>query len=183
MPWGLEFPSCRHLFNCLIKLYGQEERPRDHVTAKPKNEFSTPPRQSSSDAGTAGARMQEIAEEAGVNQALLHYYFRSKEKLAGAVFRETAGRMFPALIQIAGVTWPSSTRSTASSTPISRTCRQRLFSPATSSPSFHHHPERIPQLLGRSQAANLTTFARPAFDKLDKQLAAEAAPGECAGST
>ena len=26
--------------------------------------------------GTAGARMQEIAEEAGVNKALLHYYFR-----------------------------------------------------------------------------------------------------------
>ena len=45
--------------------------------------------------GTAGARMQEIAEEAGVNQALLHYYFRSKEKLSEAVFRDTAGRMFP----------------------------------------------------------------------------------------
>src|SRR5512132_1105509 len=52
--------------------------------------------------GTAGARMQDIAEEAGVNQALLHYYFRSKEKLSEAVFRDTAGRMFPALIQIVG---------------------------------------------------------------------------------
>ena len=28
--------------------------------------------------GTAGARMAEIADEAGVNQALLHYYFRTK---------------------------------------------------------------------------------------------------------
>ena len=52
--------------------------------------------------GTSGARMQDIAEEAGVNQALLHYYFRSKEKLSEAVFRETAGRMFPALFQIVG---------------------------------------------------------------------------------
>src|SRR3954466_2415252 len=52
--------------------------------------------------GTSGARMQDIAEEAGVNQALLHYYFRSKEKLSEAVFRDTAGRMFPALIQIIG---------------------------------------------------------------------------------
>ena len=34
--------------------------------------------------GTAGARMQEIAREAGVNQALLHYYFRSKERLSAA---------------------------------------------------------------------------------------------------
>jgi AcrR family transcriptional regulator len=31
-------------------------------------------------AGTAGARTQEIAREAGVNSALLHYYFRSLER-------------------------------------------------------------------------------------------------------
>ncbi len=31
--------------------------------------------------GKDGARMQAIAERAGVNKALLHYYFRSKEKL------------------------------------------------------------------------------------------------------
>lgn len=36
--------------------------------------------------GMTGARMQEIAEEAGVNQALLHYYFRNKETLFQAVF-------------------------------------------------------------------------------------------------
>src|SRR5688500_20073490 len=52
--------------------------------------------------GTAGARMQEIAAEAGVNQALLHYYFRSKERLSGAVFQHMAARLFPALIQTLG---------------------------------------------------------------------------------
>ncbi len=31
--------------------------------------------------GFKGARMQEIAERANVNKALVHYYFRSKEKL------------------------------------------------------------------------------------------------------
>ena len=31
--------------------------------------------------GMAGARMQDIADEAGINKALLHYYFRDKEKL------------------------------------------------------------------------------------------------------
>lgn len=36
--------------------------------------------------GLAGARMQEIADEAGINKALLHYYFRSKEKLFRKVF-------------------------------------------------------------------------------------------------
>jgi len=32
--------------------------------------------------------MQEIADEAGINKALLHYYFRSKERLFEAVFSD-----------------------------------------------------------------------------------------------
>lgn len=44
--------------------------------------------------GTAGARMQEIAEEADVNKALLHYYFRNKNRLAEAVFRRVATGLF-----------------------------------------------------------------------------------------
>jgi TetR/AcrR family transcriptional regulator len=36
--------------------------------------------------GNDGARMQEIADRAGINKSLLHYYYRSKEKLFGAVF-------------------------------------------------------------------------------------------------
>jgi TetR/AcrR family transcriptional regulator len=38
--------------------------------------------------GLAGARMQEIADEAEINKSLLHYYFRSKEKLFDAIFNE-----------------------------------------------------------------------------------------------
>jgi TetR/AcrR family transcriptional regulator len=52
--------------------------------------------------GTAGARMEEIAREAGVNQALLHYYFRTKDRLAEAVFRHAAQQLLPSLIQILG---------------------------------------------------------------------------------
>ena len=52
-------------------------------------------------AGTAGARMQEIADEAGVNKALLHYYVRSKERLAAAVFERVARGLFARLGMIA----------------------------------------------------------------------------------
>jgi len=38
--------------------------------------------------GLAGARMQEIADSAGINKALLHYYYRSKEKLFEQIFEE-----------------------------------------------------------------------------------------------
>ncbi|MBE9511236.1 MAG: TetR/AcrR family transcriptional regulator [Bacteroidetes bacterium] len=38
--------------------------------------------------GFDGARMQEIANEANINKALLHYYFRNKDKLFMAIFVE-----------------------------------------------------------------------------------------------
>src|ERR1044071_260752 len=50
--------------------------------------------------GTAGARMQEIAAEAGVNQALLHYYFRSKDRLSQAAFERAASQLMPAVVQV-----------------------------------------------------------------------------------
>ncbi|MGB5780393.1 MAG: helix-turn-helix domain-containing protein, partial [Eudoraea sp.] len=37
--------------------------------------------------GMDGARMQEIADEAKINKAMLHYYYRSKQLLFEAVFR------------------------------------------------------------------------------------------------
>ena len=43
--------------------------------------------------GMDGARMQEIADRAGINKALLHYYYRSKEKLFDAVFTIIAKQM------------------------------------------------------------------------------------------
>jgi TetR/AcrR family transcriptional regulator len=50
--------------------------------------------------GMAGARMQDIADEAGINKALLHYYFRDKDKLFGTIFTEEALRFFPKINMI-----------------------------------------------------------------------------------
>lgn len=50
--------------------------------------------------GLAAARMQEIADEANINKAMLHYYFRSKEKLFGAVFLQAFGELAPFLNSI-----------------------------------------------------------------------------------
>jgi len=44
--------------------------------------------------GMAGARMQNIADRAGINKALLHYYFRTKDHLFDAVFAKLAQKMF-----------------------------------------------------------------------------------------
>lgn len=50
--------------------------------------------------GMTGARMQEIADEAGINKALLHYYFRNKEKLFEQIFEEVIVRISEGLKKI-----------------------------------------------------------------------------------
>ena len=50
--------------------------------------------------GIDGARMQEIADHAGVNKALLHYYFRSKADLARAVWMRIASSFVPGIFEM-----------------------------------------------------------------------------------
>lgn len=50
--------------------------------------------------GLAGARMQEIADEAGINKAMLHYYFRSKQLLFEAVFKKAFMQLAPQIHQV-----------------------------------------------------------------------------------
>ncbi len=45
------------------------------------------------DKGMDGARMQDIASHAGINKALLHYYYRTKDQLFNAVFEMLAARV------------------------------------------------------------------------------------------
>ena len=43
--------------------------------------------------GMAGARTEQIAEAAGVNKALLYYYFSNKQALYDAAFESVANRV------------------------------------------------------------------------------------------
>lgn len=52
--------------------------------------------------GFDGARMQEIADEADINKSMLHYYYRSKEKLFRKVFQAGAAAIFPVIMKILG---------------------------------------------------------------------------------
>lgn len=47
--------------------------------------------------GLDGARMQEIADKAGINKAMLHYYYRSKQLLFEAVFKQAFSLLAPQL--------------------------------------------------------------------------------------
>lgn len=50
--------------------------------------------------GYSGARMQDIANEAKINKALLHYYFRSKDQLFELIFMENIQKMMPKINSI-----------------------------------------------------------------------------------
>jgi AcrR family transcriptional regulator len=50
--------------------------------------------------GYGNARTRDIAEEAGINLALLNYYFRSKEKLFNIVMAERIDKLFGVLVPV-----------------------------------------------------------------------------------
>ena len=52
--------------------------------------------------GFAGARMQAISETSGVNKALLHYHFKSKEELFRAVLLQSFAELLPRVLELLG---------------------------------------------------------------------------------
>jgi TetR/AcrR family transcriptional regulator len=50
--------------------------------------------------GYDGARMQEIADEAGVNKSLVHYYFRNKDNIYQAVFEDAFSKLIARVNEI-----------------------------------------------------------------------------------
>ncbi len=50
--------------------------------------------------GSSGARMQDIANEAGINKALLHYYYKNKENLFELVFNDAFSEFIPKIYSI-----------------------------------------------------------------------------------
>ena len=120
--------------------------------------------------GTAGARMQDIAREAGVNQALLHYYFRSKDRLAEAVFRRAAQRLLPPVVQVLGSDLPLEEK-------VRRVIRHELeqlsrapYLPGYVISELNHHPERSAQLVGALTGMGIHGIAPQVRDVVARQI-------------
>lgn len=120
--------------------------------------------------GTAGARMQEIAREAGVNQALLHYYFRSKERLSAAVLQQVASRIFPALVQTVAADLSLDEKIERLVTIYIDTLSQNLFVPGYLLSEAHHDPDRIEKLLSGAIGSTPRNIAPLLLKNLDRQI-------------
>jgi TetR/AcrR family transcriptional regulator len=96
--------------------------------------------------GTAGARMQEVADEAGVNKALLHYYFRSKDQLAQAVFQRALGQLLPQAMDILRSEVEIETKVRDIVELEVEILRRNAFLPGYLLGELTHHPERVREI-------------------------------------
>jgi AcrR family transcriptional regulator len=120
--------------------------------------------------GTAGARMTEIARDAGVNHALVHYYFRSKQRLAEAVFRRAIGQFFPVMLGTltSDATLEEKVRLVAAAQ-IDMLLRNRYL-PGYLLAELTHYPERAEQLLSSMSGTTPANLRTRLFGTLGRQL-------------
>jgi AcrR family transcriptional regulator len=121
--------------------------------------------------------MQEIAEEAGVNQALLHYYFRTKNRLAEAVFREVAGRLAPAVARVLGSDRSIEEKVEQFVHLYVDTARQHPYVPGYVLAEMHHHPDRLSAVASELAGQPQAPIALEVAARLGAQLRERAAAG------
>jgi TetR/AcrR family transcriptional regulator len=122
--------------------------------------------------GTAGARMQEIAKEAEVNSALLHYYFRSKERLAVAVFQRAAMQLMPAVIRILGSDAELEAKVQQVVDVELQQLQQTPYLPGYILSELTHHPERARQLFSAMTGLTPADIGARVFKVLGAQISA-----------
>ena len=127
--------------------------------------------------GTSGARMREIAQEADVNPALLHYYFRSKDRLAEAVFQQAARRLFPPVIALLGSDDPLETKVERVVEHELRVLMENPFLPGYVLAELNQHPERARHLVEALMGARVEGFAPQVFARLAAQIGERVAAG------
>lgn len=127
--------------------------------------------------GTAGARMQEVADEAGVNKALLHYYFRSKDQLAQAVFRRAIGELLPHAMELLRSEMALEEKVRAIVGVYVDSLRQSPFLPGYMLGELTHHPERVHETFESLVGMKLGQLGDEVRSTITAQLEAEAAAG------
>jgi TetR/AcrR family transcriptional regulator len=124
--------------------------------------------------GTAGARMQEIADEAGVNKALLHYYFRSKSQLAAAVFQRVAAGIFGRVIEAARADLPLEDKVRTIIAIYLEQLSRTPYAPAYVIGELNQDPDRARQLIDMvsrlREGATPTVFVRELQKQIDERV-------------
>lgn len=97
-------------------------------------------------AGFDGARTKDIADAAGINKALLHYYFRSKDDLFEAVFRDAFRANFQPIIQVMGMEIPLEEKVTTFVGAYIDTILQHPYIPGFVIHELNRNPQRMVEM-------------------------------------
>ncbi len=127
--------------------------------------------------GTAGARMQQIATEAGVNQALIHYYFRSKEQLADRIFSEAVAKLVGGLAPALAEEESVEALVTGFVHGYIDAIRDTPFLPAYVLSETYHHPERLQTMVERAMGTELSAVGGRVLERVTKLVEAGVAAG------
>lgn len=120
--------------------------------------------------GMAGARMQEIADEAGINKALVHYYFRNKEKLFDYIFTEVIEKISSGLEDIFEKDMGVIDRSLSLVDAYITVLLENRYLPLFVLNEINHNPEKFASLLKENVAAKMGQFIIQIQDEVDKGL-------------
>jgi AcrR family transcriptional regulator len=96
--------------------------------------------------GFAAARMDDIAREAGINRALLHYYFRNKDKLFDLVFAQRIQQLLQGMGSIVAQGMPVRETIRAMVEHDIEMVRTNPDLPLFILQELHHNPERLVSL-------------------------------------
>ena len=110
--------------------------------------------------GFDGARMQEIADEAGVNKSLVHYYFRNKDNLFNAVFEDAFGKLLAKLNEIFLSDIPIATKIETFVTYYITFLSRNSYLPLFILNCLSEKPERIKSIMTRKQLSPDLMLAR-----------------------
>ena len=127
--------------------------------------------------GTAGARTQEVADEAGVNKALLHYYFRSKDQLAQAVFRRALQSLLPEALEVLRSDAPIEAKVRGIVDVEVDILRRNPFLPGYVLGELTHHPERVQEIFESVVGMKLSQMGDEVRSTLRRQLESAAEAG------
>lgn len=116
--------------------------------------------------GFSGARMQEIADEAGINKSMLHYYFRSKDKLFHSVFKTGVKKVLPALFQIINKDLTLYDKTVEVVRFYHDLFRRSPHLPMFVLHEMHQHPERFKEFIGEFRQKIPQTF----LDQVNKAV-------------
>ena len=128
--------------------------------------------------GTSGARMADIAEQAGVNQALLHYYFRSKARLADAVFLSAARELFPPVLEtlLSDAPLPDKVQRVVELE--LDTLQRHPYLPGYVISELNQHPERVAQFARAMTGQEISSFGPRVLRRIGEQIDEAVAAGD-----